>query len=535
MTESDAPPQLQAASVAFWQRLTASPPASRSHWLTRFVFLRLLGLVYFFAFLSLAQQVLPLIGRHGLTPAHLFLDRMSAPDGSAFDAFLRLPTLFWIDASDATLVALAWVGTALSVVVVAGYANALLLLALWGLYLSFVQIGQIWYGFGWEIQLLETGFLAVFLCPLLDPRPFPRRPPPAPVIGLLRWLVFRIMLGAGLIKIRGDECWRDLSCLCYHYETQPIPNPLSRVLHAMPKWFHQAGCLANHFVELVVPFFVVAPALLRRCAGALFVLFQVFLIFSGNLSFLNWLTICPALACLDDGFLRRFLPRRIVAAAERAAANAVPSRAQSIASWTLVAVVAVLSVNPVLNLLSPRQWMNTSFDRLHLVNTYGAFGSVGRDRYEVVLEGTADEEIRPDSRWTAYEFKAKPGDPNRRPPIIAPYHYRIDWEIWFAAMQGPEHHPWVAHLIWKLLHNDPGALGLLANRPFPDRPPRYIRASLYRYQFTPLWGDSDAYWTRRWVGPWLPPMAKDDFELRLIMSDQGWFDEVKEDASPGPK
>src|SRR5438034_1212907 len=247
------------------------------YWLTRFVILRLLGLVYFIAFLSLAQQVLPLIGADGLLPARLFLDRVQTHFGSARAGFLQIPSLFWLDVSDGVLVTGAWVGTALSVVVVLGFANAVLLAMLWALYLSFVHIGQDWYGYGWEIQLLETGFLAVFLCPLLDGRPFPRRPPPVAAIWCFRWLIFRIMVGAGLIKLRGDPCWRNLTCLYYHYETQPIPNPLSWWLHFRPHWFHQIGALGNHFVELVVPCFAFGPRRARHIAGILLVSFQVFL------------------------------------------------------------------------------------------------------------------------------------------------------------------------------------------------------------------------------------------------------------------
>ncbi len=138
---------------------------------------------------------------------------------------------------------------------------------------------------------METGFLGIFLCPLLDGRPFPRRPPPTPVIWLFRWLAFRIMFGAGLIKIRGDTCWGDLTCLYYHYETQPIPNPLSWWLHFRPHWFHKFGALWNHFIELIVPWFAFWPRAARHIAGVLLVSFQIVLILSGNLSFLNWLTM----------------------------------------------------------------------------------------------------------------------------------------------------------------------------------------------------------------------------------------------------
>src|SRR5581483_4956971 len=278
----------------------------------------------------------------------------------------------------------------------------------------------------------------------------------------------RVMLAAGLIKLRGDKCWRDLTCLYYHYETQPIPNPLSRRLHFMPHWFHQAGAVFNHLSELGMPWLVFGPRLARHVSGVVLLLFQIFLIVSGNLSFLNWLTIVPIVACFDDGLLARVLPARLVARAERAAREAVPSPAQRVTTWALVALVAMLSVRPVQNLLSHHQAMNTSFDSLELVNTYGAFGTVGRLRPEIVFEGTRDAEPTDDAHWKEYDFPCKPGDVARRPCVVAPYQPRLDWQIWFAAMSSPEHYPWMLHLVWKLLHDDPGTLGLLATNPFPD-------------------------------------------------------------------
>ncbi len=238
-----------------------------TYWLTRLLILRLLGLVYFFAFLSLALQVLPLIGAHGLTPIQPFLQDVVWYRGSRWEGFRAYPSLFWMDASDALLQRLAWLGCSLAVPVVLGYANVILLTVLWALYMSFVHVGQIWYGYGWEIQLLETGFLAIFLCQPFDPRPFPRRAPPTVVIWLFRWLIFRIMLGAGLIKVRGDACWRDLTCLYYHYETQPIPNPLSWYAHFAPRWFHRCGVIFNYVTEPVMPWLVFGPRLARHVAG----------------------------------------------------------------------------------------------------------------------------------------------------------------------------------------------------------------------------------------------------------------------------
>jgi hypothetical protein len=492
------------------------------YWLTRFVILRLLGFVYAIAFLVAAQQLVPLIGEHGLTPAHHYLEQVEAQLGSSTAGALRLPTLFWFGISDNGLSIFAWIGFALSLVVLAGYANAIVLGILWMMYLSIVHVGQIWYGYGWEIQLLETGFLSIFLCPLLEGRPFPKAPPSILVIWLFRWLGFRIMIGAGLIKLRGDPCWRDLTCLYYHYETQPIPNPISRYLHFAPQCFHKFATGWNHFVELIVPWFSFGPRHARHVAGILLVSFQIFLIISGNLSFLNYVTIIPFLACFDDTFLRRILPKAVVERAEQAAQQSEPSRAQIGFAVALSILVAYLSIAPVTNLASGRQIMNTSFDPLDLVNTYGAFGTVGRERPEIVFEGTGDEFITGDTQWKEYEFKAKPGAPNRRPPFVAPYQPRIDWQIWFAAMASPAEYPWTLHFVWKLLHNDPGTLSLIANNPFANSPPHYIRARLYRYQFAPL--GEKAWWKREQIGEWLPALAIDDPQFRRILTAMDWLD-----------
>ena len=499
-------------------RARGAPP---TYWLTRFVLLRLLGLVYATAFLVFWQQGPALLGSHGLLPVTTFLDRVATRAGSRWDGFLELPSLFWLDASDQTLAAVGLAGLGLSLVVLAGFANALVLLVLWALYVSIVKVGQLWYGYGWEIQLLETGFLAVFLCPLLDARPFPKRPPPTAVIWLFRWLTFRIMLGAGLIKLRGDACWRDLTCLDFHYETQPIPNPLSRAFHFAPAWTHRVGTAFNHLCELVLPWFVFWPRIARHVAGTLLLAFQLVLIASGNLSFLNWLTIVPIIACFDDSLLARVLPRRLVAAGERAAASAHATRLQRLATAAIVAAVALLSIDPVRNLLSSRQFMNTSFNRLALVNTYGAFGSVGRTRPEIVFEGTADAVPNDTADWRPYEFPCKPGDLMRRPCLISPYHYRLDWQIWFAAMATPERYPWTVAFVAKLLRNDPATLALLANDPFPDAPPRYVRALLYRYEFVPSGDPSGGWWRRTLLRTWIPPLAADDPRLQRFLESRG--------------
>lgn len=492
-----------------------------TYWLTRFLILRLLGAIYAVAFLATINQIVPLIGANGLLPVGTFLHQVADALGSTGAGFVRLPSLFWFGHSDTALLTAAWVGFVLSCVVVAGFANAPLMGVLWFLYMSFVHAGQEWYGYGWEIQLTETGFLAILLCPLVDLRPFPKRAPPMPIICLFRWLIFRIMLGSGLIKIRGDEVWRNGTALYYHFETQPLPGPLSRWFHFLPRVVLKAGVWYNFLAELVAPWFVFWPRIGRHIAGSVIVLLQIILIFSGNLSFLNWLTIVPALACFDDGFWAKFLPRALVRRAEAAAARAEPSRPMLVTSRVAAVLIALLSIQPVINMLSPQQIMNTSFDPLDLVNTYGAFGSVGRERLNVVFEGTMDSVPDDKANWKAYRYKGLPVDLDKRPPQIAPYQPRLDWQMWFAAMSSPEDYPWTLTLVSKLLHNDPGAIGLFAGNPFPDKPPRYMRAVLYRYSFVapgtphvaapansnggPPATPRRAFWTRERVGDtWIP-------------------------------
>jgi hypothetical protein len=488
--------------------------------LVRTAVLRLLGLVYFVAFASAATQAPALIGERGLLPARFWLDDLTRYAGSRLGAFFYAPSVFWLDASDGALVGACVAGAALALAVMAGVTNAAVMLALWALQLSLHSVGQVFWGYGWEIQLLETGVLAALLCPLRTFGPFAGPPPPATAVWLLRWLVVRIMLGAGLIKLRGDPCWRDLTCLVYHYETQPVPSPVSWLLHQLPRGVHVAGVLFNHVVELGAPLLVFGPRPARRAAGALFVAFQAILIASGNLSVLNWLTVVPALACFDDALLARLLPPGARARLLARAARARPARAHARVALGYALVVALLSLPIVVNLASSEQQMNASFDPLHLVNTYGAFGSVSRVRHEVVLQGTRDEAPGEGAHWQDYELPCKPGDVARRPCLISPWHYRLDWQMWFAALSSYEEQPWIAALVDKLLRGDRSVDRLFAKNPFADAPPRFVRAELYRYELTgpgESAGGRRAWWRRTRVGEYLRPVARGDPDLEAFL------------------
>lgn len=494
-----------------------------TYWLTRFMILRLLGVIYAVAFLVVINQIVPLIGAHGLLPVDMFLKQISQALGSGGAGFVRLPSVFWLWHSDAALLTVAWIGFILSCIVVAGYTNAPLLGVLWFLYMSIVHVGQDWYSYGWEIQLTETGFLAIFLCPLLDMRPFPRRAPPIPIIVLFRWLSFRIMLGSGLIKLRGSQMWRNGTALYYHFETQPIPGPLSRWFHFLPRVILKVGVWFNFLAEIVAPFFIFCPKIGRHFAGAVIILFQFTIILSGNLSFLNWLTILPTLACFDDGFWAKLLPKALVNKAKTAADNAEPSTHMLTTAWSVTVIIALLSIQPALNLLSPGQVMNSSFDPLDLVNTYGAFGTVGQERDNIIFEGTNDDTTGGKANWKPYIYKGLPVLLDKRPPQIAPYQLHLDWQMWFASMSTADQYPWTYNLVWKLLHNDPGAVSLFAENPFPKKPPRYIRAEIYRYKFVQPGNPQGLFWTRKKLGDWIPVVSVDNMQLAGYLQGVGWL------------
>ncbi|XP_007955683.1 lipase maturation factor 1 [Orycteropus afer afer] len=518
-------------------------------WLTRIVLLRALAFIYWVAFLVAFHQNKQLIGDRGLLPSRLYLKSVQRHVGGrvGWGALSYAPTVLWFldwTDMDANLDFLALAGLAISsFILIAGCANMVLMATLWVLYMSLVNVGQIWYAFGWESQLLETGFLAIFLCPLWTLSRLPRHTPTSRIVVWgFRWLIFRIMLGAGLIKIRGDRCWLDLTCMDYHYETQPVPNPAAYYLHRSPWWIHRTETLGNHIIELGVPFFLFLGRSMCLLHGALQILFQVLLIISGNLSFLNWLTIVPSLACFDDAALSFLFPSgpgglkdQVLQLQKEEAQGAQPVQTWGcVVRWavhlTLAALIGYLSIPVVLNLLSSRQVMNVSFNPLRIVNTYGAFGSITKERTEVILQGTASPNASaPDALWADYEFKCKPGDPRRRPCLISPYHHRLDWLMWFAAFQTYEQHEWILHLAGKLLANDAQVLSLLAHNPFSGaEPPRWVRAEHYRYKFS-LPGGQHAtegkWWVRKRIGPYFPPLRLQDLK--------GYF-EAREWPHPEP-
>ncbi|MGC5222458.1 lipase maturation factor family protein [Micromonospora sp. DT81.3] len=455
----------------------------------REVLQRGIAALYLVALISTFNQFPALLGGKGLLPAP---DLLEWARSSKRAAKLLHPTIFlrWAY-TDRRLRGLCIAGVVVAAALVVGlpqlgppWVPMLCFLALWGLYMSITSIGQTFYGFGWEMLLLECGFLAAFLGS-------GDQPPPTIIVVLFWWLLFRLEFGAGMIKIRGGREWRDLTALMYHHETQPMPGPLSRQAHLLPKWFHRGEVLGNHFAQLVVPWLLfvpllglwvpdLVPALIGAAAGLIVLLTQLWLVLTGNFAWLNWATIVLAFSAIGIPGIGGE-PDGGAGGEPGAGAGSIPLY------WIVVTAAvgllyAVLSWWPLRNLFARRQLMNASFNRYQLANAYGAFGTVTKERIEIVVEGTMDADPYT-TDWHEYSFKGKPGDLRRVPRQYAPYHLRLDWLMWFLPL-GRLREPWFEAFLLKLLEADAGILGLLDREPFDGRRPRWVRARAYLYRFS---------------------------------------------------
>jgi hypothetical protein len=467
------------------------------YWIARFLFYRGLFFTYLMAFLVAYNQFCPLAGEDGLMPFTRWLsgkDVLEQPSLLHFfesDSAVRIISLMGVVLSTIGLFGIEWLGP---------LAVGLCLFILWILYLSLVKAGGLFYGYGWESFLLETGFLSMFLGGA-------GQEVPVILLFLFAWLQFRNMFGAGMIKIRGDQCWRDLTCMDYHYETQPMPNPMSWFAHYMPKWWHKIEVLGNHFTELIVPFFYFCPQPVAGDAALLTLGFQAWLMVTGNFSWLNFLTAVIAIPLIPDSFFAFVM----VGSIRPAQLAALPWYQETIIfGYTLL--VLVLSYWPAKNLLSSRQLMNAGFDPFSLVNTYGAFGSITKTRNELVVQGREEG-----GDWKTFQFKGKPTDPYRRPPQWAPYHLRLDWQMWFAAMRNRPRY-WLIPMLSKLMEQDDEFLSLLNDNPFEDSDgPDEVRIMRYRYSFTDPeeWWSDGKWWDREFVDQFLPPMSRGDLDRQL--------------------
>jgi hypothetical protein len=471
----------------WWERAEA---AAANHSVGTWLFLRALGLIYALAFLSLAVQVKGLAGRGGILPAREFLQQVRGQSGKR--SFFEVPTLCWLNSSDAFLQALCWSGAALGILIALGIAQLPSLILAWIFYLSLFSVTRLFLGYQWDSLLMEAGFLAIFLAPLRLTPAGPIDTPPWPILIVLYWLLFRLMFLSGLVKLRsGDWTWKRLTALTYHYETQPLPTPPAWFAHQLPERFHKFSAVAMFAIELGVPFLIFAPAPFRHVAAFLIIFLMLLIMLTGNYAFFNLLTIALCLPLFDNTFFGNSTP--------------LSSQAGTSPQFVLIGVAALLFAFSVIRLLRLFRIdarivrsVGNFLDTYPLVNHYGLFSVMTTSRLEIVVEGSRDAKT-----WLPYEFKFKPGDQKRAPPWVAPHQPRMDWQMWFAALSDYRLNGWFVGFLIRLLQGSAPVLALLKSNPFPDAPPLYLRAMVYEYRFTTRFerGATRAWWTRekRWL------------------------------------
>ena len=470
-----------------------------SYALVSWLFLRGLGAIYVAAFVSLAVQILGLVGHDGIAPLDRYLPAAHGAWGSA--AYWRMPTLFWLDQRDAYLVGGAWLGAALGLLVMLGIFVRPALIVLFALYLSYTYAGQMFMNFQWDQLLLESGFLAIFLTGGTRI-----------VVWLYRLLVFRFLFLAGVVKlVSGDAAWRDLTALQYHFWTQPLPTPVAWYAAQLPDWLLSALTGFTLVTELAVVFLIFLPRRPRAIAGVLALCFQLAITLTGNYNFFNLLTMLLCLFLFDDQQLRCVLPAGLVA---RLRAKAPRPGMLAAALATAVALIAVpvgldIIIEPFTNRHLPVIGSLTeAVAPFAIVNPYGVFAVMTTTRPEIIFEGSDDGQT-----WREYEFPYKEGPTDRPLKWNIPHQPRLDWQLWFAALGAETESRWVEGLMLRLLQGSPKVLALLASNPFPDHPPKYMRTLVYDYRFSDakLRAETGQVWVRQPIGIYFPPVSLEDF------------------------
>ncbi len=494
------------------------PPGER---LTGWVFVRLVGVVHLVAFASMTLQIRGLAGRDGILPAAEYLAQLAQHYGP--ERFYLLPTLAWLNAGDGFLIGLGVAGMIAAALVVAGVAPRGMLLLAWGLYLSLVSVGGDFLWFQWDGLLLEAGIAAALLAPWAwRSRLRDTWQPTRAAVWLARWLLFRLMFSSAVVKIMsGDPSWRHLTALRFHYETQPLPPWTAWYAHHLPAWFQSSSAAAMFAIEGLAPFLVFAPRRARMFGAAVMAILQGLILVSGNYGFFNWLALALCVMLLDDAAWPAWLRRRagLDGTPEAARGDAAPA-GRRVASAAAI-VLIVLGVYPLLATMHvPAAWLGPLPATYQIVrpfrtiNGYGLFAVMTTRRLEIDVEGSRDGVV-----WRSYPFRFKPGDPTRRPPFVIGHMPRLDWQMWFAALEPGRPAYWFVRFARQLLAGSKPVLGLLGADPFPGRPPEYLRATLWRYRFSDAATRraTGAWWTRERVGTYLPPVRLEDGRLVPVL------------------
>jgi predicted DCC family thiol-disulfide oxidoreductase YuxK len=462
-------------------------------------FLRLLGATYIAAFASLGVQILGLSGHAGIAPLGEYLKLAHRALGAS--AYRLLPTLFWVNSSDAALVGGTVIGVMLGLLVVVDRWTRAALIGLFALYLSYVYAGQDFMSFQWDVLLLESGFLAIFLTS-----------GSRIVVWLYRWLIFRYLFLAGAVKLlSGDPTWRNLIALEYHFWTQPLPTPLAWYAAQLPSGLLIAGTAATLLIELGSVFLIFLPRRLRALAAYCILLLQSLIVLTGNYNFFNLLTMLLCIFLFDDAALLRLIPPWL---GSRAQGTAQLPRSATVIATAVALIVVPVGINRIWQTLMRSDLpvlgaLTQAVSPLLIVNPYGLFAVMTVARPEIVIEGSADGKI-----WREYVFRYKPGPLYRRPRWNIPHQPRLDWQMWFAALGSVRDNPWIETLMLRLLQGSSSVLALFDSNPFSDGLPRYVRARLYDYRFADRQAHvaTGQWWIRRPEGLYFPQVSLDDFE-----------------------
>lgn len=472
------------------------PAAGRicAHWLApspiaAWLFLRLLGLIYFAAFASLSVQVLGLFGSQGILPVTDYLLDVELALG-ARDIW-QIPTLFWIDASDASLKGVCWLGMAFALAVIFDRWVRLGLAGCYLLYLSLVSIGQDFLAFQWDLFLLECGFIALFL-----------GNGSAVVVWLYRWLIFRFMLMGGIVKLAsGDPSWSRLTALRYHFETQPLPTPLAWYAHQLPDVVLRGMTGAVLAIELLVPVLVFLGWRGRTMAGGGFALLQIGIVLTGNYNFFNLLTLALCLFLVEERWLLCCLPAWVARWIEHRRTAQSGRVVMGLGAACLVAnlLVCALLIGLPRSSAPPEALLHIarSASNFGLVNGYGPFAVMTVTRYELEIEGSSDG-----IDWKTYQLPYNPGGANLQLGWNIPHQPRLDWQFWFAALSLQRPPNWLDRLQFRLRTGSSDVQALFEVDPFQVNPPTQTRVVAYRLRFS-TWeerAETGMVWRRERLG-----------------------------------
>jgi hypothetical protein len=476
------------------------------------LFLKALALIYLIAFASLARQIVGLAGPDGIVPARELLQKQKQATSSWWRRFVRWPTLCWWRSDAWFLRGLCLIGVVLASLLLIGVMPIALLAALWVVYLSLLWACPLFLSYQWDALLLEMGFLAIFLAPwtLWQGGPAEAAAPSAVAWALMVWLLFRLVFSSGWVKWHAaSDTWRRLAAMDYHYWTQPLPTPLAWYAHQLPRPWHRFETSAVLVIETLVPFFLFLPEPGPKMAAVCFIMLMVLIQLTGNYGFFNLQTIALTLLVLDNQtWVMGLQPLGLLDATD------VSATAGGWPEWSVAAPAGVLvglSVMQLVNTCWPSvvwpkwaQRFRQALAPFNLVGRYGLFAHMTTQRREIVVEGSQDGE-----HWHAYGFRYKPGEVTQRPKWAAPHQPRLDWQMWFAALSHYQANPWFIRFLQRLMTGEDAVTDLLQHNPFPDQPPRYVRAVLYDYRFSDRETSQTTgqWWQAERLGMYCPPIS----------------------------